>query len=138
MNVSSTTTRMPSRTSRRTFAAAVVSALCALVLSSFSFAADVNAVAADGTPRFSGDEGQAASAQMNSPQGVCADGAGNLFITDAANFVIRRVQLGAGVITTYAGTPQSPGCTGDGGPRERRPAVGARWDRLRQRQSPNR
>ena len=62
---------------------------------------------------FSGDGGAATSAQLNSPDGVALDSAGNLYIADADNDRIRKVDLG-GTITTVAGTG-TPGYTGDGG-----------------------
>ncbi|HEY1205589.1 MAG: NHL repeat-containing protein [Bryobacteraceae bacterium] len=62
---------------------------------------------------YSGDGGPATAAQLNSPQGVAADGFGNLFISDSKNSVIREVA--AGVIATVAGNGTS-GFSGDGGP----------------------
>src|SRR5450631_3258472 len=58
-------------------------------------------VAGNGTPGFSGDDGVAIDAQLNLPQGVAVDSAGNLYIADAVNNRIRRVARG--VITTVAG-----------------------------------
>ncbi|MBE7163431.1 MAG: IPT/TIG domain-containing protein, partial [Williamsia herbipolensis] len=40
---------------------------------------------------YSGDGGQATSAQLNDPQGVALDGAGDLFIADSFNNAIREV-----------------------------------------------
>jgi sugar lactone lactonase YvrE len=40
---------------------------------------------------------------------VALDGAGNLYIADIGNAVVRRVVLGTGIITTYAGKPGTPG-----------------------------
>jgi len=48
------------------------------------------------------------------PRGVAVDRAGNIYIADTGNHVIRRVSPGA-LITTIAGTGQL-GATGDGGP----------------------
>ena len=56
----------------------------------------------------------ATSAKLNSPQGVAVDGAGNVFIVDAGNHVVRKVTASTGIITTIAGTG-TPGYTGDGG-----------------------
>ena len=58
-------------------------------------------VAGTGTPGMSGDNGPAASAQLNSPWGIALDSAGNLYIADAGNNRIRKVSNG--VITTVAG-----------------------------------
>jgi sugar lactone lactonase YvrE len=62
-----------------------------------------------GVCSYSGDGGQATSAQLNFPQEVALDGAGNLYIADINNFIVRRVVLGTGIITTYAGTPGTAG-----------------------------
>jgi uncharacterized protein (TIGR03437 family) len=67
-----------------------------------------------GGPGSSGDQGPATKAQLNQPQGLAVDKAGNLFISDTGNFKIRMVNT-SGVINTIAGTGQ-PGHTGDGGP----------------------
>jgi len=61
----------------------------------------ISTVAGTGTPGFSGDNGPATSAQLNSPWGVAVDTAGNLYIADTRNARIRKVSNG--VITTVAG-----------------------------------
>jgi sugar lactone lactonase YvrE len=53
---------------------------------------------------YSGDGGAATDAQLNRPCGVAADRAGNLWIADTANAVIRRVDAD-GKITTVNGHP---------------------------------
>jgi trimeric autotransporter adhesin len=58
---------------------------------------------------YSGDGGQATSAELSFPQEVALDGAGNLYIADIGNAIVRRVVLGTGIITTYAGTPGTAG-----------------------------
>jgi sugar lactone lactonase YvrE len=63
------------------------------------FAADQ---ANDGLGGFSGDGGPATSAQLNDPQGVAVDGAGDLFIADTFNSAIREVTP-AGIISTVVG-----------------------------------
>jgi len=69
--------------------------------------------AGTGTAGFSGDNGQATAARLNSPNAVAVDAAGNLYIADTNNNRIRRVVTG-GVISTFAGTGQA-GFSGDGG-----------------------
>ena len=61
----------------------------------------ITTVAGNGTPGFSGDNGPATSAQLNYPDGVAVDSAGNLYIADTGNNRIRKVSNG--VITTVAG-----------------------------------
>ncbi len=63
---------------------------------------------------FSGDGGPADQARLAFPSGVAVDATGNLFIADAGNDRIRRVDP-LGTITTVAGT-QERGFGGDGGP----------------------
>ncbi|MBP6821781.1 MAG: hypothetical protein KA368_09565 [Acidobacteria bacterium] len=75
----------------------------------------ITTIAGNGTAGFSGDNGPAISAQLNSPLGVALDKSGNLLIADAGNNRIRRVNLGTNVITTAAGTGDT-GFNGDGGP----------------------
>ncbi|MGD0297968.1 MAG: hypothetical protein ABSE86_12695, partial [Bryobacteraceae bacterium] len=67
-----------------------------------------------GGPGSGGDQGPATAAQLNQPQGVAVDKAGNLFIADTGNFRIRMLNT-SGVINTIAGTGQM-GNSGDGGP----------------------
>jgi len=71
-------------------------------------------VAGNGTQGYSGDGGPATSAQLNYPNGVAADTAGNLFIADTYNHCVRKVTTG-GVITTVAGNG-TEGFGGEGGP----------------------
>jgi large repetitive protein len=70
-------------------------------------------VAGNNQPGYSGDGGAATSAMLNSPKGVSVDGAGNLYIADTGNDIIREVTSGR--IATIAGTPQQAGSTGNGG-----------------------
>jgi sugar lactone lactonase YvrE len=74
----------------------------------------ISTVAGNGVSGFSGDGGPATSAQLNMPEGVAVDGAGNLFIADVDNSRIRLVSAD-GTITTAAGNG-TWGFSGDGGP----------------------
>jgi len=62
----------------------------------------------DGLGGFSGDGGPATSAQLNDPQGVAVDGAGDLFIADTFNNAIREVTP-AGVISTVVNSSAQAG-----------------------------
>jgi hypothetical protein len=74
----------------------------------------VSGFAGNGSRGFSGDNGQATSAQLNAPLSVCVSPSGEIFIADCHNNRIRKVDA-AGVITTIAGTGAT-GFAGDGGP----------------------
>jgi sugar lactone lactonase YvrE len=62
----------------------------------------ITTVAGTGTRGFAGDGGHAKSAQLDGPEGVAVDSAGNLFIADSANHRVRKVTPD-GIITTVAG-----------------------------------
>ena len=74
----------------------------------------ITTMAGTGTASFSGDGGPATEAQLNGPNGVAVDGSGNLYIADAGNHRIRKLDAD-GTITTVAGT-RAQGFSGDGGP----------------------
>ena len=69
----------------------------------------------DPTP-FKGDGGPATEAHLNVPYGVAVDVAGNIYITDNGNSVVRKVTISTGKISTIAGKPGILGYSGDGGP----------------------
>ncbi len=74
----------------------------------------IQTIAGTGEDGYSGDGGPAIAARINQPRGLAVDSAGNLYIADTGNNVIRRVSPG-GIITTFAGTGQA-GYSGDRGP----------------------
>jgi sugar lactone lactonase YvrE len=71
-------------------------------------------VAGNGAPGYSGDGGAAVNASLYDPVDSVFDAAGNLYIVEAANHVVRKVSP-TGAISTLAGTGM-PGFSGDGGP----------------------
>jgi uncharacterized protein (TIGR03437 family) len=75
----------------------------------------ISTVVGNGTPGYSGDGGPALSAQLY-PAGLTFDSAGNLYIADYGNNVVREVNT-KGIISTIAGNRnEGPGYSGDGGP----------------------
>ena len=70
-------------------------------------------IAGTGIAGYSGDGGQASAAKLWGPNDITVDGAGNIFIADANNYRIRKIDP-SGIITTIAGTG-TIGLGGDGG-----------------------
>ena len=81
----------------------------------------VTTIAGNGIMGYSGDGGLADSAEFRRPTSVAIDTAGNIYIADFGNNVIRKIIVSTGIITTiigngfHAGT-DSGGYSGDGGP----------------------
>ena len=83
------------------------------VVSKVSRSGTGSIVAGNNGAGYSGDGGPAVNAQLSSPSAVAVDSAGNLYISDTGNNVIRKVDT-SGKITTFAGTGTA-GYSGDGG-----------------------
>lgn len=78
----------------------------------------ISIAAGNGSAGYSGDGGAATGATLNGPSGLAADSAGNLYISDSFNHVVRKVTTATGVISTYAGNGQwttTAPLLGDGG-----------------------
>jgi sugar lactone lactonase YvrE len=76
----------------------------------------ITTIAGSNVGGFSGDNGLATSAQLDSPRGVAVDRAGNVYISDYGNGAVRRIDKATGIITTYAGRGHEGEGNGDGGP----------------------
>ena len=63
----------------------------------------ITTVAGSGAFGYSGDGGAATAASMEGPQGIAVDTFGNIYISDALNNVIRKVNT-SGIIQTICGT----------------------------------
>lgn len=74
----------------------------------------ITTLAGTGEEGYSGDGGPAADAALNYPTALALDTAGNLYVADSLNHVIRRIATD-GTISTVAGTGVA-GLSGDGGP----------------------
>ena len=70
-------------------------------------------VAGSGRASFAGDGGPATAAALKSPSEIAIDRHGNVYIADAANYVLRRVDAKTKLITTIAGIRKNV-FTGDG------------------------
>ncbi len=70
---------------------------------------------AGSTSGYSGDNGPALQAQLAEPASVLIDVAGDIYIADSGNNVVRRIAATTGTITTYAGN-NTERFSGDGGP----------------------
>jgi len=85
----------------------------------------ITTFAGTGTAGYSGDGGPANKAQLKQPHSIQFDLAGDLYICDIGNNVIRKVDMKTGNISTFAGTGK-PGPTPDGSPIAGTPLKGPR------------
>lgn len=64
-------------------------------------------IAGTGATGYTGDGGAATSATLNNPQAIALDSAGDLYIADTGNNVVRKVDP-SGVISTFAASLHAP------------------------------
>ncbi|MCC5466522.1 NHL domain-containing protein [Pelosinus baikalensis] len=74
----------------------------------------IHRFAGTGAAGYSGDGEKADIAQLNGPAGLAVDKNDNVFVAEMHNHVIRKVDVGTGMITTVAGCG-AKGFDGDGG-----------------------
>jgi NHL repeat len=95
----------------------------------------ITTIAGTGKKGYSGDGGPGTKAQLVEPNDVFLDGKGGLLIADVGDWRIRRLDLGSGIITTFAGTGRAKIKTkvkldratlGDGGAASKAVVPGAR------------
>jgi streptogramin lyase len=75
----------------------------------------IDSVAGTGERGYAGDNGPATQARLDQPFHCDLDPAGNLYIAEAGNHCVRRLDRKTGILTTVAGSGKK-GYTGDGGP----------------------
>ncbi len=63
----------------------------------------ISTIAGTGTLGFSGDNGPASGASLDSPERLAFDAEGNLYIADTGNCRVRKVDAATGIISTIAG-----------------------------------
>ena len=64
----------------------------------------ISTVVGTGTRGYGGDGGPATQAELNVPASVLMDVAGNLYVADSGNQLVRKVGAASGIIQTIAGT----------------------------------
>ncbi len=74
----------------------------------------ITTIAGTGESAYYGDGGPASEAAFRDPSALVTDKAGNLYIADAANNMIRKIDT-QGIVTTFAGNGNHEN-SGDGGP----------------------
>jgi len=72
-------------------------------------------IAGTGAKGFAGDGGHARAAQFNGVHNLAVTPDGDIFLSDAWNFRVRKINGRTGAIVTFAGTGKK-GFSGDGGP----------------------
>ncbi len=75
----------------------------------------IQTIAGTGEQGYAGDGELAIAARLSEPFMCAFDAQGHMFVAEATNHCIRRIDTQTGVITTIAGTGE-PGYSGDGGP----------------------
>ena len=80
----------------------------------------ISIYAGSGIQGYSGDGGPAVSASMYGPTACALNSAGDLYVAEAGNNIVRKIAASTGIITTAAGTGSGEGCSagsfeGDGG-----------------------
>jgi hypothetical protein len=75
----------------------------------------ITTIAGTGAVGYTGNGGLATSATLNFPETLAIDSAGNLYISDFDNYVVRELVASTGIINTVAGDGIG-GFSGDGGP----------------------
>ena len=75
----------------------------------------ITTIAGTGIGGRTGDNGLSTAAALDNPYAVAFDPAGDLYIADTNNSVVRKIAVGTGIITTVAGSGEY-GVAGDGGP----------------------
>lgn len=76
----------------------------------------ITSFAGTGVLGYGGDGGPATDAQLFDPVSVAVDFAGNVFVVDTLNDLVRKIDAATGIISTVAGKYPTLGYGGNGGP----------------------
>ena len=79
----------------------------------------ITAIAGNGKVGVGGDGGPATNGEFNFIHDIVIGPDGNLYVADSFNRKVRKIDVKTGIITTFAGTSEGKGATGDGGPAEK-------------------
>ena len=85
----------------------------------------ITTVAGTGDPGYSGDGGPGNRAELVEPNDIFLDGKGGVLIADIQDQRVRRLDLGTGIITTFAGNGEKVR-SGDGNPATQASFFGSR------------
>ncbi len=75
---------------------------------------NITTIAGNGSTGYAGDGGQATAAVFNDMEGLTTDTAGNLYVSDYGNNVVRKIDH-SGIVSRVAGQFLTGGFAGDGG-----------------------
>ena len=75
---------------------------------------NISTVAGNGTGGYTGDAAAATSAELSNPEGIAIDSAGNLYISDTSNSVVRKVSTSSTISTIAGNFTSGAGYSGDG------------------------
>ncbi len=98
---------------KKTFNQLLILFILAILFSSKTQAQIITTVAGNGIAGYSGDGLPATDEELYKPCGLFKDGAGNIYIADCYNNLVRKINT-SGIISTVAGNGSS-GFSGDGG-----------------------
>lgn len=79
----------------------------------------ITTIAGTGKVGAGGDGGPATSGEFNFIHDIVIGPDGNLYVADSFNRKVRKIDVKTGILTTFAGTAEGKGSTGDGGPADR-------------------
>jgi hypothetical protein len=79
----------------------------------------ITTIAGTGKVGAGGDGGPAANGEFNFIHDIVIGPDGNLYVADSFNRKVRKIDVRTAILTTFAGTAEGKGATGDGGPADK-------------------